>query len=47
MEFFLNVSLNSVNSQTEIFVIAVNELEPATFYYLSASKTHVIERALN
>ena len=30
MEFFLNVSLNSVNSVTKIFVITVKGLEPAT-----------------
>ena len=29
-EFFLNVSLNSLNSVTKIFVITVKGLEPAT-----------------
>ena len=29
MEFFLNVSLNSASSVTQIFVITVKELEPA------------------
>ena len=30
MEFFLNVSLNSANSVTKIFVITVKGLKPAT-----------------
>ena len=30
MEFFLNVSLNTPNSVTKIFVITVKGLEPAT-----------------
>ena len=30
LEFFLNVSLNSANSVTKIFVITVKGLEPAT-----------------
>ena len=30
MEFFLNVSLNSLNSLTKIFIITVKGLKPAT-----------------
>ena len=30
LEFFLNVSLNSANSVTKVFVITVKGLEPAT-----------------
>ena len=32
MEFFLNVSLHLANSVTQIFVITVKGLEPATTY---------------
>ena len=48
MEFFLNVSLNSLNSVTKIFVITVKGLEPTTSCVVrdhhSASKTHIRDR---
>ena len=49
MEFFLNVSLNSVNSATKIFVITVKGLKPITSYErdqdaTTATARHIRER---
>ena len=44
LEFFLNVSLNSANSVTKIFVIAVKGLEPATYYVRDQDATTVPAR---
>ena len=44
MEFFLNVSLNSVNSVTKIFVITVKGLEPDTSCLRDQDATTVPER---
>ena len=41
LEFFLNVSLNSANSETKIFVITEKGLEPATSCVRDQDATHV------
>ena len=47
MEFFLNVSLNSANSVTKIFVIIVNGLEPTISCTRDQDATTVLARHMS